>query len=79
MPRYFFHLHQGSHAEDPEGVELPSVDAAYAEALRSAHSLACKSLQEKGRLVLHHSIEVQNEQRETLFFVQFGEAVEVVL
>jgi hypothetical protein len=40
MPRYFFHIRTGDHLNrDDEGVVLPSLEAAQAEALRSAGDL----------------------------------------
>ena len=42
MPRYYFHLHNGHALEsDPDGMELPSIEAARSEALR-----VCRELRE---------------------------------
>ena len=39
MRRYFFHIHDGASSLDDEGTELPSLDAAREEALRTAGEL----------------------------------------
>jgi hypothetical protein len=39
MPRYFFHVDDGNHLPDHEGVELTDVGAAGTEAIRAAGSM----------------------------------------
>jgi hypothetical protein len=40
MPRYYFHIRShGALAEDPEGAELPSLDAAHDEAVQAAREI----------------------------------------
>jgi hypothetical protein len=38
--RYFFDVHDGTQAEDEEGMECPSVDAAIAEAANAAAGMS---------------------------------------
>ena len=39
MPRYFFHVEDGYSQPDNEGTELPSLDEAHMEAIRSARAI----------------------------------------
>ena len=36
MPRFFFHIHDGREIRDQEGTELPSIDEARKQAVRTA-------------------------------------------
>jgi len=43
MPRYFFHIREHDNFdEDLEGIDLPSVDAAHAEALAAAREMVAE-------------------------------------
>jgi uncharacterized protein DUF6894 len=45
MPRFFLHLRDGGQLlEDPEGSELPGLDAARADALAAAREIAAERL-----------------------------------
>lgn len=77
MPRYYLHVCDGlGFCEDAEGYDLPDDEAARSEAIRSARSLMAEELQ-KGELNLAFFIEVENEERQHLFTVTFGETVTV--
>lgn len=39
MPRYFFHVDDGTSIPDEEGTELPDLEAARAEAIRAAGAI----------------------------------------
>ena len=54
MPLYYFNIRQpdGGLAEDDEGIELPGIDAAMAEAVASAKELAAESYRANGRLLV---------------------------
>lgn len=41
MPRYHFHVEDGTHLRDEDGVELPDLQAARCEAIKFAGSLIC--------------------------------------
>ena len=49
MPRYFFHVRDGRHAGDKEGVELADLKAAQTEATKHA-----------GALLIQHAAEFWN-------------------
>ena len=58
MPRFYFNLYNDVTALDEDGVDLPDVAAARAEALRSVRGLAAAQVMEQGRLRLSDRIEV---------------------
>ena len=76
MPRFFLHLHDDVDAPDPEGKELPDLEAAIAEATKDARLLMCDTLKE-GRIVLHHRIDIENGGGEVLATLQFRDAVTI--
>ena len=75
MPRFYFDLHDDLDAIE-EGVVLRDEAAARSLALNSAREIACEHVRH-GRLNLKHFISVRGEDREPLFIVAFGEALEV--
>ena len=76
MPRFFFHVHDEVDAQDEEGTVLADIEAAKLQALAGARSLAAEQV-EKGHLNLSHSLRGEDEARELLFILPFGEAVKV--
>ena len=77
MPRYFFHICDSDGlTEDEEGRELPSLDAARAEALRGARSLMASDI-ESGLLALNSFIDVEDENGKPLFTLHFSQALEI--
>ena len=77
MPRYFFHVCDGSGVtKDEEGLELSDVDAARREALRGARALMADEIQQ-GFLTLASLIDVDDEAGRQLFRIRFADAVEV--
>jgi hypothetical protein len=61
MPRYFFHVREGSSlSRDEEGQELPNVEAARREAINSAREILGEKLLHGGSLN-HRSIEIADE------------------
>ena len=76
MPRFFFHLHNDIEARDPEGRELPGIDAAREAATLDARELAAETVSE-GRLNLSHFIEVTDQAGAVLFRVTFGDVVAI--
>ena len=76
MPTYFFHIRGGAlDAKDGEGLVLPDLAAARAEALRGARSLIAADVLE-GRLNLIDRIEVEDEDGRLVLTLPFVAAVE---
>jgi hypothetical protein len=75
MPRYFFHLRNDLDVPDPEGKELPDLDAARAQALAFAVDMAAASVLEHRKLNLQHRIDVEDETGAILLTVTFGDAI----
>lgn len=69
MPRYFFHLHDGIDRRDPEGSELPDLDAARCEAVCLAGCLMRDNVHEmlKGK---DWHLDVEDERGLILFQVE---------
>jgi hypothetical protein len=62
---------------DDEGKDLPDFDAAMAHARKLARLEVSEMVKEEGRVVLHHRIEIEDEQRAVLGTVHFRDVVEV--
>lgn len=71
VPRFFFDIHNSYAAIDAEGVELTSVEAARAEALRLAAGVLAESEALVGP-VINWRIDVRDESGRTLFRHRFG-------
>ena len=74
MPRYFFDLYDDMVVQDDAGLELPDVEAARREAIRSARAMACAEVLE-GHLNLQHRIEVKDEHGHHVATVRFADVV----
>ena len=71
MPRYFFHVHDGSSTLDSEGTELPDIFAAQEEAILLSGEL----LREMGGKFWNGeewSLEVTDEAGRILFILRFS-------
>ncbi len=77
MPRFYFHLHNDIDVIDEEGRELDDLAAAREWARHEARNMAGEMAKEKGRVALHHRIDVANAQGEVLETVRFGDVVTV--
>lgn len=77
MPRFYFHLHNDLDVPDEEGKELSDLNAARAYASEQARGLLGELAKEEGRIVLHHRIDIEDEQRVVLQTVFFREVVTV--
>jgi len=77
MPRYFFDLHNDLDALDPEGKELPDLDAAKAHALCEARVMLKASIDDRGHIDLRHYINVRDESGQLVYVMQFENAVTV--
>lgn len=76
MPRFHFHLYNDMVVHDEDGIELPSIEAAREQAVVGGRELMCEQLR-KGRLRLHHRIEVADENGRVLMKVPFRELVNI--
>ena len=78
MPRYHFHVHDGTGvAEDEEGRELADLDAARVEALKGARSLIAEEAL-AGRIDMGSRIEVTDGTAEVVLTVRFADAVTIL-
>ena len=77
MPWFYFHLYDNLDVLDDEGIELPDLEAARARAVRCARVTFAETAKDEGRVVLHHRIDIADEQGDVLETVQFGDAVRV--
>ncbi|HEX8467415.1 MAG TPA: hypothetical protein VF620_06395 [Allosphingosinicella sp.] len=76
MPRFFFHVFDDAVIRDEEGIELADAEAARRTALEGARAMMCEQLV-KGRLSLHHRVEVEDEEGGAVLTLRFGDAVEI--
>jgi hypothetical protein len=77
MPRYFFHIHNGTGlTEDQEGRELPDIAAAREEAVSGIRSIVSEEAL-RGQLDLDGRIEVCDAAGSTLLVQRFAEAFEI--
>jgi hypothetical protein len=77
MARYYLHIRNGGgYSEDPEGQELPDLDAARAAAIDGVRSLLSEEARQ-GQLDLSGRIEIADAAGNILLLVPFGDAVEL--
>jgi hypothetical protein len=77
MPLFFFHLRQGTKLiRDPEGVCLPDITSARAEAIQSARELMSENISRSARTSLEWQFEITNDAGETVAIVPFDETVD---
>ena len=76
MPRFYFHLFDGSPCIDDEGLELADAAAARSAALQSARSIMGHDIF-KGTLSLRGSVNIADESGEVFDWITFSEAVEL--
>jgi hypothetical protein len=77
MPHFYFHLHNDVDAPDEEGQDFAGLDAARGYAALPIQHLAGETVKEKGRFVLSHWIDIEDEQRKVLDTVRFGDVIKV--
>ncbi len=71
MPRYFFHVNDGSSARDEDGTELPDIYAAQHMAIRASGEI----LRDMGAAFWNGTewkLEVTDEHGQTLFVLRFS-------
>jgi hypothetical protein len=76
VARYFFHLYNDADVMDDEGVDLPDLDAARANAVKEAREIMAETVAE-GRINFSHRIDIADESGAVLAAVTFAEAVRI--
>jgi hypothetical protein len=75
MPRYFFHIRSDDvFIRDPDGSDLPDLDAARAEAVHSARDLLANLLRE-GQILDGQAFEISDEADNVLERVTFRSVI----
>ena len=77
VPKYYFHLINDLDVPDEEGQELPDLAAARAHGIHQARVLIGEMAKEVARIVLHHRIDIEDEQGMVLNTVYFRDVVSV--
>jgi hypothetical protein len=77
MPRYYFHLINDVDVPDNEGQTFADAAAARAFAIGQARALIAATTVEDGRIVLHHRIDIEDEDHAVVDKVHFRDAVMV--
>jgi hypothetical protein len=77
VPRFYFHLRNDLDVPDDEGKELPDLGAAHTQALELARFEVSEMAKEQGRVVLHHRIDIEDEQHRVVDSVWFRDVVQV--
>jgi hypothetical protein len=77
VPRFYFHVLDDLDTDDPEGAELPDIDAARGRAVTAARVLMCETLTREGRITLHHRIDIEDDQGQRVDSVLFRDVVRI--
>ncbi|TPI32628.1 hypothetical protein FJ414_21380 [Mesorhizobium sp. B3-1-6] len=75
MTRYYFHVDNGTFVPDPEGVDLPDLDAARQEAVRTAGEMINDSKQSFWEHMTPWIMNVTDDENHLLFTLQFAAKV----
>lgn len=79
MPLYFLDVcNTDIRAEDPEGHELPDLEAASREAIASIRSILAHEVAE-GRLDLRGEIRIEDERGDVVRIVPYADALEIMI
>lgn len=79
MGRYFFHLMDDlEDLLDPEGIELPDLNAVHAQALKAARDTLSHEIK-AGCVDLRYRIEVEDEAGRLVHSLPFAQAFEVLV
>ena len=76
MHRYYFHLYNDETSIDEEGTELSSDAVALEKAADQARHMAAQSVMQ-GHLVLHHRIDVVDDEERKVGTVHFANVVQI--
>ncbi|GAA4714892.1 hypothetical protein H9L13_05030 [Sphingomonas lutea] len=77
MPRFFFHLHNAVNVHDDVGRELPSLEAAQAEATLACRALMAEDVRTEGQITLSHRIDIHGEDGQLKLALPFRACVEI--
>ena len=77
MPRFYFHLINDVDVPDIEGQTHGDLAAARIHAIGQARAMVAAMVVEEGRIVLHHRIDIEDEQHELLDSVHFRDVVTI--
>lgn len=77
MPRFYFHLINDMDVPDDEGMEFPDLSAARAQAVEEARGMIGEMAKTDARIVLHHRIDIEDEDWQVLDSVVFRDIVRV--
>lgn len=75
MPRYFFHVDNGTFVPDPIGTELPDLKAARVEAVRAAGSMINEAQESFWQHATPWNMHVTDSDNLLLFTLEFGAKV----
>lgn len=76
MPLFFFHIYDDIEFLDDQGMDMADAAAARDAALAGARGMMSEQVR-KGRLSLHHRIEVVDEGGGAILTLPFADAVEI--
>ena len=77
MPRFFFHLFNKVNVRDDDGRELPSLDAAKAEATQACRVIMAEDVRNDGQITLSHRIEIHGDDGEMKLVLPFRACIEI--
>ena len=77
MGRYYFNVYNDEVTLDDEGAEYEDAAAAHRRAADEARNFAAESVKLRGHLILHHSVEVEDEGRNLIGIVYFRDVVAI--
>ena len=76
MPRFYRHMQHGDQLiEDPEGIELPDLDAARTDALRGVRGLLAEAIQKGTDDLLEDVVIITDEAGQELMRIPFSEGL----
>lgn len=76
MPLFYFHIHDDFELRDEDGIDMAGPAAARDAALAGARGMMSEQVL-KGRLSLHHRIEVEDADGVAVLTLPFADAVEI--
>jgi hypothetical protein len=77
MPIFFLNIFNNIDAVDREGVELPDLEAAKAEAIAGAREIIAAHVRDGKPIHAAHSLEITDEDRNVLHQVRFGDVMDL--
>lgn len=77
VPRFYFHLHDDFDVRDEEGLQLMDAAAARAAGRLQARRLIGELVKEQGRIALHHSIRIEDENGKLVEVITFRDIVRI--